>query len=704
MQPQRAPVKDPFAASAAFGCGARSGAGAFFVYWIIECWMCSVLPWFLSPHYEYRPVHRGFTVLLLFLYPVMGAVAGGVCGSALWRLNKQGRDRSFLEQTSGAAALLLTFNGALAITFPASLWMALAAALSTPLFFMLLWLNGGKRRRGFRLLAGPWAIALILLGSEYVTADYLAGTSVVVKFSGLVATLTAISLVVWFAHSLAGTWSNRIRGGPLILAAMVVLACSLLFDQEPLEQGKTAAAQPGTHANVILIVMDTVRADHLSIYGYGRDTSPNLRQLAGTATLYTRAIASGDMTLSTHASLFTGKYPSSHGAHYLMGRADYPRLPENSQTLAELLAGNGYATMGVVANYAFLGHNYGLDRGFHYYDQRVAVPFAAGVQPFYLRSLVQQVIALFYSTPVYERVARSGDEVNRDLFPMLDRARGGGHPLFLFVNYMDAHTPYVPPAPFDDLFPGRQLRFKLARVDQLKSDVNAFQRRIPPADLAHIVSQYDGGIAYMDAQIGGLISRLKQAGLYDNTMLIITSDHGEMFGEKNLLGHEIAVYQGLVHVPLIIKYPHQNKAATVDELVSSIDIMPTILDQLSYPIPKWVQGRSVLRPAAPDSIAVFSESFATPFLSQSYPRFHRVERAVFSDRVKYIQSTAGKRELYDLATDRDEDHNLFDGGARSQAMVGKLDTWQRAVQREPVQQKAPDRKGLERLRNLGYIK
>jgi len=314
-------------------------------------------------------------------------------------------------------------------------------------------------------------------------------------------------------------------------------------------------------------------------------------------------------------------------------------------------------------------------------------------------------LAHLYAYPTYEKEARHAGEINRDIFPLLERAKSGGRNFFLFANYMDAHTPYVPPAPYDTLYPGREPHFTLARLDILKINVMGNNTPIAPGDRGHMLSQYDGGIAYLDSQIDSLVARLKQLGLYENTLLMITADHGETFGERNLVGHAIAVYQALVHVPLIIKFPGQKSGATVDDLVSSVDILPTILDQLGYPIPPSVQGRSLSKPAPANGRMVFSESFADPFLSGRYARFRRVERAIFSDHFKYIESTAGKREMYDLAADPGETRNLYGSDtARSQVLAAELNEWRQALPRRSVAVPQTDPKTLERLRSLGYAR
>lgn len=688
----------------AFRRGAIAGAAAFLVYWIVECGFASVLPWLLQPHYEYRPVHRAFTALLLLLYPAVGYLLGGICGWAIAAFAGRGHGRMSLMPASGSIALLLLVNVSILATFPWSRWLAVSALVSVPLLFAIWRWSGRSRSVLSGVAASPWTASLFILGAEYVPSDLLLAKSGFLKAAGMLAVLLAAALLVAAGQKVVKHWGSLARAAALGAATVAMLGVALVLRQSTLDYAmKPRGAAASSGPNVVLITMDTVRADHLSLYGYAHDTSPHLRDLAGSSTLYTRSIASSDVTLSTHGSLFTGQYASRHGAYFVPGSIGYAPLPANSQTLARIVAEHGYDTMGVVANDGFLSHTYGLDQGFQYYDQRLEARFLGGAPPYYLRWSVQALLAHFYTYPTYEKEARYAGEINRDVFPLLERARSAGHNFFLFVNYMDAHTPYAPPAPFDTLYAGREPHFTLARLDALKMDVMAKGHRIADADRNHLLSQYDGGIAYLDSQIDSLISRLKELGLYENTLLIITSDHGEFFGEGNLVGHEVCVCQALVHVPLLIKFPRQKSPAKVDDLVSSVDIMPTVLDQLGFPIPASVQGRSLLRPEPVADRPIFSESFAD--LSGTYPQFRRIQRAIYSGRFKYIQSTAGKRELYDLAADPGENRNLYkrdDGEA--QALSAGLNQWQQNLPRRSVSLPPPDAKTLDRLRSLGYAR
>jgi len=282
--------------------------------------------------------------------------------------------------------------------------------------------------------------------------------------------------------------------------------------------------------------------------------------------------------------------------------------------------------------------------------------------------------------------------------------RADWFPFFLFINYMDAHTPYLPPHPFDTLYPGKDEGFSWDDYPTFKKGVMALKRKITQKEHRHLVSQYDGGIASLDFHLGKLIARLKELGLYENSLIIITSDHGETFGERNLLGHGVSVYQDQVYVPLIIKYPNVNKKIVVNKFVSPIDIMPTILDVLGYEVPEYVQGLSLTKLESWNARTVIAESFPKGSLLTLPPGFNRVERAIFFWPFKFILSTAGKRELYDLSKDPDEKNNLYrPDDETSRRLEMSLNHWLKTVSAETGSPAKLNKETLDHLKALGYV-
>ena len=270
---------------------------------------------------------------------------------------------------------------------------------------------------------------------------------------------------------------------------------------------------------------------------------------------------------------------------------------------------------------------------------------------------------------------------------------------------MDAHNPFIPPSPFDSQYPGKDENFTSDRYNNLLIDIMNLTYAMPENDRRHLISQYDGGIAYLDSQIGKLLSRLKELGLYETSLIIITSDHGECFGERNLINHGVSVYQDQIYIPLIIKYPNNNQGHIVDDLTSVVDLVPTILDVLNYEIPKGLQGEILLSIKPGRLRSVYSESFPR---GRGKPvrksRLDRKERAIFLGQYKFISSTAGKKELYDLSKDPNEMNNIYDvNGSKSTELEAKLNQWLIDTKEESGTAAKLDKDALERLKALGYI-
>ena len=235
----------------------------------------------------------------------------------------------------------------------------------------------------------------------------------------------------------------------------------------------------------------------------------------------------------------------------------------------------------------------------------------------------------------------------------------------------------------------------------------ALRHRLTDHEKQHIISQYDGGIAFMDQEVARLLGRIKQMGLYDNSLIIITSDHGEAMGERDLLGHLAAVYQDEVHVPMIVKFPRSTERRTVNTLVSGIDVMPTALGAAGIPLPATLHGRDLSKLQPVEMRTIISETYPSEWYLELHPtRFHRVQRAIFSGDDKLISSTAGQRELYDLDQDPNELHNLCgERASECTSLEGTLQEWLRAatLKLAPASSRQLSKDAVERLKSLGYI-
>ncbi|MBC8206185.1 MAG: sulfatase-like hydrolase/transferase [Kiritimatiellaeota bacterium] len=279
--------------------------------------------------------------------------------------------------------------------------------------------------------------------------------------------------------------------------------------------------------HVVLISIDTFRADHLSCYGYSKKTTPNIDALVEQATRFETVVCPVPITLPAHCSMLTGKTPPSHGVHHNFGY----KLADSNQTLAELLKKNGFGTAAIISTFV-LHSQFGINQGFDtYYDN-----FSKHHQNEY-------------------GVERGGDETTRLALDWIDGNRD--EKAFLFLHYYDPHYDYVPPEPYATQF----------------------------AD-----NPYAGEIAFTDHCIGRVIQKLKDLDLYDSTLLIITGDHGEMLGEHGEATHTYFIYESAIKVPLIVKLPGQKEGITVSDPVGLIDIVPTICSLLKIDPPADIQG------------------------------------------------------------------------------------------------------------------
>jgi arylsulfatase A-like enzyme len=680
--------------------GALEGLFAWIVYWSVESFLLHILPRLNAPAYLYMPPSAAFTALLLAIYASAGLLTGAAAGiAASMAARARSVDDGLFRVRPLATLFLCVFvlvsalprapRGMPAwflVLFFLPAGVALLASLVSPE-----WANRWK------VLANPWTAATLLLDLPVLfarTHPTLAAAALwMIPF-------IAVALVL----SVVTEMSPRRRFLPAVVAASLLLPACFLLRQEPRVAERPRGIAGAGKPNVVLVVLDAVRADHLSLYGYGRDTTPNLRDLAAESTVYTNAISPGDMTLSSHASLFTGFYPSWHKAHFERGY-DWGRpLDTAYPVLPEILSAKGFDTAAIVANYLYLAPGFGLDRGFQYHDSSAPSVFLGRTYAFLLRERVRNILIRFEQPWQYEQAFRRAEEINSRALGFMDREKSQGGRFFCFLNYMDSHTPYLPPGPYATLFPGYDPAVDTNRYNDLEREIVTGRRPMGDHDREALVSQYDGGIRYMDSALGDLVKALKHRGLYDNTLLIVTADHGEAFGEKALIGHALSVYQDMVHVPMLIKYPGQRTSAVVRENVSLVDLMPTVLDVLGYSAPKGLQGRSLWKAAPENAGRVISESFVHPLFSAMTPRFQRTQQAIFSERWKFIRSSRGGPELYDLSSDPAEEHNL--AGAQptdvlESALVQYLNT--AARDRHKQAQARTTTENLEKLKSLGYV-
>jgi arylsulfatase A-like enzyme len=510
---------------------------------------------------------------------------------------------------------------------------------------------------------------------------------------------------------LAEASATRYREG-LMSRSLVVLGAVALC-ATPIGCTSRDPVPPGP-LNVVLISIDTLRADRLNSYGYStRKVSPEIDRLANEGILFETHITASPWTTPAHLSLLTGLSPSAHGViaaisqiwdRLRFGRPA-PRLADEHQTLAEVLSARGYAT-GAFTGGRTVDPRIGFDQGFDVYDTSQAKLLEGGLVP---------------------------------VTDWIEAHREG--PFFLFWHTFEVHAPYLRTDLVRDVVSDEEARRLEAAFEGLEvgrprvplEEKKARRRlmRLQLHTLEVCSALYDGGILSADGAVGAIMRALKRAGVYERTLVVVTSDHGEQFGEKKGEGglavrdggfynaHGKTVYEESIHVPLILKLPGGRPAGRrVADVTRAIDVMPTILDVLAIPGPEAMQGAS-LRPlwegrwwGGAEPRKAFTEALTAPFESKS----------LRSGRYKYVLSFDGDRvvehgraavldradvvELYDLRADPGEQHNLMvDPSPETEALAKRYDAELRRVAAERIgksDEVVLDRETLEQIKALGY--
>lgn len=395
--------------------------------------------------------------------------------------------------------------------------------------------------------------------------------------------------------------------------------------------------------NVVLITIDTLRADHVGCYGYKRIKTPNIDGLSANGTRFERAFSVVPVTLPSHSSILTGTYPMLSGMHDFSGNKLSPLQP----TLASVLQQSGYETGAVVAS-AVLDSRFGLNHGFDFYYDH-----------FDFNRLDEANL---------DQMERPGNAVADVALDWL--AKHSQKKFFFWMHLYDPHFPYNPPEPYRQEYASQP---------------------------------YDGEIAFADEQVGRILRFLNDKGIYQNTIIVLCGDHGESLGEHGEKTHGFFIYNATMHVPLLIRLPGNLASRTVDSPVSLVDVMPTILEAVGIEIPSQVQGRSLLSELRGDDgdhgeHTLYGETFL--------PRIHfDWSELRGSENTKYHFIDAPRPELYDLTKDPGELHNLFnEKKAVAEEMRAKLVELIReySAGKEMAEKTGLDPALMERLKALGY--
>ena len=454
---------------------------------------------------------------------------------------------------------------------------------------------------------GPW-FGLRLIGFLAILPVLMVSSPRIYREAWVLLALgAAVRLAPWLERSAAGLRRRLLLTFPGLLGVVLVLAGTVVGGEWLAQRREDARPlPPGDPPNVLFITLDTVRADHLSLYGYQRPTSPNLEKLARRGIRFDEARAAAPWTLPSHATMFTGRW------HHELSVGWMIPLDGKYPTLAEHLGSRGYATAGFVANLFGCSYDSGLNRGFTHYEDYLLeylVPLRMAWLVDHLARVIAELGTILRRTrdvdslrplheswlsPYFDRLRKKdAGSINRAFLEWLSHRSQPARPFFAFLNYFDAHAPFVLPEGAEYRFglkPRRPADFNFLEVDWELTDRMAFR----PAYRELARDSYDNCLAYLDGRLGELLDGLQRCGVLDHTVVIVTSDHGEGMGEHQLFDHGESLYRTEIHVPLVIVLPAGQRATrVVHQTVSLRDLPATILDLVGLGAGSPFPGRSL---------------------------------------------------------------------------------------------------------------
>ncbi len=452
--------------------------------------------------------------------------------------------------------------------------------------------------------------------------------------------------------------------GKLMALVSIAVAIGCQSPNPPVAQNTPPVAR-----NLVLISIDTLRADHLGCYGYPLPTSPALDRLAEEGVLWERALANSPWTLPSHASILTGLFPRSHGVI-----SSSATLPEQIPTLASVLAAAGFQTLGLVNSPQLLSRH-GLDRGFTTFKY-----FPAREEGRRIRSAHHQVDQAITWLAASEQ------------------------PFFLFLHNYDVHSAYDPSPEFANIF-ARPFAGQMQATTAELIAVRQGKTTLSAAALKHVIDLYDGGIREVDSALSRLFGFFESSGLAANTVIILTSDHGEELLDHGGVLHGRTMYRELLHVPLIMRGPGVAAGRRVDRLAQPSDILPTALAMLGIAAPQKRDGQSLIAATRDQAERILGERWAFAEADHNRPEGDNTLAMVQNERFKLILDLSSDRtELFDHQRDPDERSDL----ARFEPdtvrhLRSRLDQYLAHGQRQTAEASPLSERDREELRALGYL-
>ena len=567
---------------------------------------------------------------------------------------------------------------------------------------------------GFFYAWSPLTERALAEASETITWGTMGGLALATFIAAGFLTLRRGGVPLRAAHAGWGALALFVLGG---LGAGEVLRRSARAPLQVESPPPDPALVGRATTDVLFIVMDTTRRDHLSVYGYERETTPRLEEFAREAERFDRALSTSSWTLPAHASMFTGMYASTHGAHTMNQRLAEqlgiegvhfnptlsPAIPlvEEHETLAEVFARHGYRTGAVVGNTAFLDRVFGLAQGFEYWDDRSRAELGTFTGFTALRWVAECLNRVDHPSMVRTAVYRRADVIREEALAWLDA--DDERPAFLFLNFMDPHGPYHPPVPFDRKFPGFAPELERnEETGRVAREVMREARPLTEREHAHYISRYDGEIAFLDHELGLLFDALRERGRFDDTLIVITSDHGESLGERGYFGHGSCLNGEEIDVPLLIRYPGGSKTGVNGALIGVRELPRLIGAAVGLELPEAMVEHLPLD----DVPACLAELFQRDQRVRDFgPRFERdLEALRIGPDLKVILSSKDGESIFDLESDPLEEQPLSGEPPDLVAdAIGALGVYRstRSTRRAvPTEKLSPQMR--DALRRLGY--
>jgi len=470
----------------------------------------------------------------------------------------------------------------------------------------------------------------------------------------LLAAGLAVQIARVVARRAAGFLRLVRRTVPWLAAVLALTAVGMNVGGTIRERARLAGLPepPAEAPNILLLILDTVRASNMSVYGYSKETTPNLMELAARGVAFDRATATSPWTLPSHVSVFTGRLPYEFHTNFLI-----PYAGEYT-TLAEQLSSRGYMTAGFVGNLVYCEYESGIARGFLHYDGYRIVPSEFLVSTALGRRVARSRMLHRWLSNYDVFGAKDAETVTSE-FVHWARRRPRDHPFFAFVNYMDAHEPYLPPERFVERFGTNTPRRNYLNTYFLRWAARPNRQQMTPDEVTAEEAAYDGTIAHVDEQIGTLLSELRTLGVLDNTIVVVASDHGEQFGEHGLYVHGNSLFMPALHVALIVAYGDRVPAGTrVAAPVSLRDIPQTIVNLAGVSDSSPFPGESLERYWHDGEAS--SEQDSEPIFSELTDiRGAPTMKSLVVGRYHYIWGENHIEALFDLAADSAESQSLM---------------------------------------------